>query len=143
MLVLGDVKRVAGRLWVRVRLPGLPDDVGGWVPRSVLGGYTPVRTRLVVDRTRLTATLLRGRRPLVRTRVGVGTLGVVSAITLRCVPRFTLHRHDAPRPLDRAALDLFPAWLPGAEWIEGPGGLGVAAVRSLFECVAHRQQRTF
>jgi L-gulono-1,4-lactone dehydrogenase len=32
-------------------------------------------------------------------RVGIGTLGVVSAITLRCVPRFTLHRHDVPRPL--------------------------------------------
>jgi L-gulonolactone oxidase len=32
-------------------------------------------------------------------RVGVGALGVVSAITLRCVPRFTLHRDDAPRPL--------------------------------------------
>ena len=32
-------------------------------------------------------------------RVGVGALGVVSAITLRCVPRFTLHRRDAPRPL--------------------------------------------
>jgi FAD-linked oxidoreductase len=32
-------------------------------------------------------------------RVGIGALGVVSAITLRCVPRFTLHRHDAPRPL--------------------------------------------
>jgi FAD-linked oxidoreductase len=32
-------------------------------------------------------------------RVSVGALGVVSAITLRCVPRFTLHRHDAPRPL--------------------------------------------
>jgi L-gulono-1,4-lactone dehydrogenase len=32
-------------------------------------------------------------------RVSVGALGLVSAITLRCVPRFTLHRHDAPRPL--------------------------------------------
>jgi L-gulonolactone oxidase len=32
-------------------------------------------------------------------RVSVGALGVVSAITLRCVPRFTLHRHDAPLPL--------------------------------------------
>ncbi len=32
-------------------------------------------------------------------RVGVGALGVVSTITLRCVPRYTLHRHDAPRPL--------------------------------------------
>ena len=39
--------------------------------------------------------------------------------------------HSILDGLDRAALDLFPAWLPGAEWIEGPGGLGVAAVRSL------------
>jgi L-gulonolactone oxidase len=36
---------------------------------------------------------------LLAARVGVGALGVVSAITLRCVPRFTLHRVDAPRPL--------------------------------------------
>ena len=43
------------------------------MPRFVLGGYTPVRARLVVDRTRLTATLWRGRRPLFRTHVGVGT----------------------------------------------------------------------
>jgi L-gulono-1,4-lactone dehydrogenase len=36
---------------------------------------------------------------LLAARVGIGALGVVSAITLRCVPRFTLQRHDAPRPL--------------------------------------------
>jgi L-gulonolactone oxidase len=42
-----------------------------------------------------------GRDPdaFLAARVGVGALGVVSAITLRCVPRFTLHRHDEPRPL--------------------------------------------
>jgi len=73
VLVLGHAKRVAGRLWVRVRFPGRPDDARGWVPRSVLGGYTPVRTRLVVDRARLTATLMRGSRRVLRTRVGVGT----------------------------------------------------------------------
>lgn len=33
--------------------------------------------------------------------------------------------------LERAALDLFPAWLPGAEVISGPGGAGVHAVRAL------------
>jgi very-short-patch-repair endonuclease len=33
--------------------------------------------------------------------------------------------------LDRAALALFPAWLPGAERLEGPQGHGVAAVRVL------------
>jgi L-gulonolactone oxidase len=31
-------------------------------------------------------------------RVGVGALGAISAVTLRCVPAFTLHRVDTPRP---------------------------------------------
>jgi L-gulono-1,4-lactone dehydrogenase len=42
---------------------------------------------------------LDGGDDLLAARVSVGALGVVTAITLRCVPRFTLHRHDAPRPL--------------------------------------------
>ncbi len=33
-------------------------------------------------------------------RVGLGALGVVTAITLRCVPSFHLHAVDAPQPLD-------------------------------------------
>src|SRR4051812_5634468 len=33
-------------------------------------------------------------------RVGVGALGAISAVTLRAVPAFTLHRIDEPRPLD-------------------------------------------
>ncbi len=37
-------------------------------------------------------------------RVGLGALGVVSAITLRCVPLFTVRRVDEPRPL-RETLD--------------------------------------
>ena len=32
-------------------------------------------------------------------RVGVGALGAISAVTLRTVPAFTLHRIDEPRPL--------------------------------------------
>jgi len=72
VLVFGQAKRAAGRLWVRVRAAGSPDDVYGWVPRSSLGGYTPVRTRLVVDRARLTATLFRNGRRAFRTEVGVG-----------------------------------------------------------------------
>ncbi len=47
-------------------------------------------------------------------------------------------RHVSVRALldemERSALELFPAWLPGVELIEGPGGMGVAAARSL----AHR-----
>ncbi len=37
-------------------------------------------------------------------RVSLGALGAISAVTLRCVPAFTIHRLDEPRPLD----DLLP-----------------------------------
>ncbi|MDO8213011.1 D-arabinono-1,4-lactone oxidase [Conexibacter sp. CPCC 206217] len=40
-------------------------------------------------------------------RVGIGSLGVVTGVTLRCVSAFTLHGVDAPAPLDQTldALD--------------------------------------
>ena len=63
--------RRGGRLWVRVRLP----NATGWVPRSALGGYGVVHTRLVVDRRRLTATLMRNGRAVFRSRVAVGRRG--------------------------------------------------------------------
>jgi hypothetical protein len=72
VLVLGHAERRGGKLWVRVRVAGSPDDVRGWMPRSALGGYTPVRTLLVVDRERRTATLLHDGRRVFRTPVGVG-----------------------------------------------------------------------
>jgi L-gulono-1,4-lactone dehydrogenase len=34
-------------------------------------------------------------------RVSVGALGVVSAVTIQCVPLFTLHRRDQPAPLEQ------------------------------------------
>ena len=63
----------AGRLWVHVRLPVLPNHTTGWVPRRALGGYGIVHTRFVVDLDALQATLLRGGRPVMRVPVGVGT----------------------------------------------------------------------
>ncbi len=36
---------------------------------------------------------------LLAARVSLGALGAISAVTLRCVPRFTLRRVDEPRPL--------------------------------------------
>ena len=32
-------------------------------------------------------------------RVSIGTLGVISAVTIQCVPLYTLHRRDQPAPL--------------------------------------------
>jgi L-gulonolactone oxidase len=39
-------------------------------------------------------------------RVGIGALGAISAVTLRCVPAFTLHRVDTPCPREEV-LDAF------------------------------------
>jgi hypothetical protein len=64
---------LGGRLWVRVRFPGLPNDRAGWLPREAVGGYHFVRTRLVVDLAGLTLTLYRDTRPVFRAAVGVGT----------------------------------------------------------------------
>jgi FAD-linked oxidoreductase len=36
---------------------------------------------------------------LLAARVSLGALGIASTVTLRCVPLYTLHRHDLPLPL--------------------------------------------
>jgi lipoprotein-anchoring transpeptidase ErfK/SrfK len=72
VLVLRRAKDRAGRLWVRVRLPVLPNGSTGWVPRQALGVYGVVNTHLVVDLEGLTATLMREERPILRVPIGVG-----------------------------------------------------------------------
>jgi hypothetical protein len=64
-----------GVLWVRVPLAILPNGTEGWVPRSSLGGWSFVDTRLVIDRTRLSATLFRAGRVIFRAPVAVGAPG--------------------------------------------------------------------
>jgi lipoprotein-anchoring transpeptidase ErfK/SrfK len=72
VLIVGRAHDAEGRLWVRVRLPVLPNNTTGWVARGALGGYVEVRTRLVVDLTHFTATLSRDGRTIFRAMVGVG-----------------------------------------------------------------------
>jgi hypothetical protein len=71
VLVVGR-RETGGRLWVRVRLPVLPNNTTGWVPRDALGGYVEVDTHLVVDLEHLAATLLEHGRPIFRARIGIG-----------------------------------------------------------------------
>ena len=59
-------------LWVKVRLPALPNGTTGWVPRAALGAYGTVRTRLVVDLAKRRLTLLKDGRTVLRVPVGVG-----------------------------------------------------------------------
>jgi len=73
VLALGRTTDARNRIWTRVRLPVLPNNTIGWVPRAALGGLSAVRTRLVVDLARLTATLYRGGRQVFQAPVGVGT----------------------------------------------------------------------
>lgn len=70
--VLGRRRDSGGRIWLRVRLPVLPNGTTGWVPRRSLGAYELVRHRLVVDLEALRATLLRRGRPVLRAPIGIG-----------------------------------------------------------------------
>jgi L-gulono-1,4-lactone dehydrogenase len=47
-----------------------------------------------------------GGDELLGARVGLGALGVVAAVTLRCVPAFRLHAVDQPEPLEAVLGDL-------------------------------------
>jgi len=67
-----DGRRTPGAVWIRVRLPILPNNTVGWVPRRSLSDWKVVRTHLVVDRKRLTATLYRFGRRVFFARVGIG-----------------------------------------------------------------------
>jgi hypothetical protein len=71
VLVVGE-RAVPRGLWVRVRLSVLPNDLTGWVPRRALGGYQFVHTHLIVDRTRLIATLVSDGRKVFSAPIGVG-----------------------------------------------------------------------
>jgi hypothetical protein len=95
VLPLGRRRDAAGRLWVRVRLAGLPNGRTGWVPRRALGAYGTVRTRLVVDRRGLTATLLRDGRPVLRAPVGIGTAAAPTPAGTFVV-RNVLRRYRSP-----------------------------------------------
>jgi hypothetical protein len=70
--VSGRRKDAAGRLWLRVTLPRLPNGSGGWVPRRALGGYEVSHDRLVIDLPRRRLEFRRRGRVLLRAPVGVG-----------------------------------------------------------------------
>jgi lipoprotein-anchoring transpeptidase ErfK/SrfK len=67
-----DGRRTRRGVWIRVRLATLPNGRTGWVPRKMLSDWKEVRTRLVVDHRRLSATLYRRGKVIFRAPVGVG-----------------------------------------------------------------------
>jgi hypothetical protein len=71
VLVLGHALDAHGHLWIRARLPSRGARTG-WLPRSALGTYGIVHTRLIVDRSRLRLTLVRDGRVAFQAPVGIG-----------------------------------------------------------------------
>ena len=93
--VLERTKDRQGTPWVRVGLAVLPNGTTAWVPRTALGGYGTVDTRLDVDLSRMRATLYRDGRQVFEAAVGVGR--VTSATpTGRFYIRNKLTRYRSP-----------------------------------------------
>lgn len=70
--LLGGRIDARGRYWLRVQLPVLPNGSAGWIPRDAVGSFSSVDTHLVIDRSRLRATLYRRGRAIFSSIVGVG-----------------------------------------------------------------------
>ena len=71
-LVLRSFTDQAQRTWLQVRIPMRPNGRTGWVADSALGPLHLVRTRLVVDRRQLRATLYDFGRRIWQSPIGVG-----------------------------------------------------------------------
>ncbi len=71
-VVLDGRVDVAKRTWLRIRVPKRPNGLTGWVLQDSLSELRVVRTRLVIDRTALRATLYRSNTQIWSAPVGVG-----------------------------------------------------------------------
>ncbi|ADB50830.1 ErfK/YbiS/YcfS/YnhG family protein [Conexibacter woesei DSM 14684] len=71
LLVLATGADRRGGCWVRVRLPGRPNDAAGWLPRSAVA-LQPTPWRIEVSRAARTITLTRAGRRAAVARVVIG-----------------------------------------------------------------------
>lgn len=67
-----------GLAWLRIRIPTRPNGRTGWVQEAALGPLYRVRTRLVMDRGRLRATIYRSGRRIWRSPIGIGKAGTAT-----------------------------------------------------------------
>jgi L-gulono-1,4-lactone dehydrogenase len=57
-------------------------------------------TLVLADGSKLVCSAQRDPEVFAAARVGLGSLGAIAEVTIRCVPAFTLHGVDAPAPLE-------------------------------------------
>jgi lipoprotein-anchoring transpeptidase ErfK/SrfK len=72
VVVLDRLDRSPSETWYRVRLPILPNNSTGWVPKRFLGDLYTVNTHLYIDRGKLTATLKRNGVTVFQAGIGIG-----------------------------------------------------------------------
>jgi hypothetical protein len=72
LLALEQRRLADGTVWVRVRLPILPNNSTGWVDRDTLGPFHILHTDLVVNRATRRITLYRNAKPVFTAPIGVG-----------------------------------------------------------------------
>jgi lipoprotein-anchoring transpeptidase ErfK/SrfK len=72
VLVLEQLDVNRSTTWYRIRLPILPNNSTGWVPRSALSRLYAVDTHVYVNRSTFTLTLKKRGVAVFTTRVGVG-----------------------------------------------------------------------
>jgi hypothetical protein len=65
-------RRVGITVWIQVRIPGRPNGRTGWVPEDALGPSEPTNMMLLINRSRLRATLFRAGRAIWSAPVGIG-----------------------------------------------------------------------
>ena len=73
--VLGARMDSDGRRWLNIRIPKRPNGKTGWVLDEMLGQLYIVKTLLVVNRGRLSATLFKNGKKIWSARVGIGKSG--------------------------------------------------------------------
>lgn len=88
-----DVQSIAGAISTATH--GTGARLGN-IPSQVVG-----LTLVLADGSTLVCSAERDPESFRAARVGLGALGVVAEVTLRCVPAFTLCGIDAPAPLDQ------------------------------------------
>lgn len=71
-VVLRSWSDPGGNGWLQVRIPMRPNGKTGWVRKSALGPLYHVQTQLVVDRSKLHASLYRDGRKVWSAPVGIG-----------------------------------------------------------------------
>lgn len=72
VLIKGYAQDEAGQTWVRAQIPGKGSAPTGWIPGSVLNPGGVSRSRVLVNRSRLTLTFIRSGRALLTAPIGIG-----------------------------------------------------------------------